>query len=81
MRFRFLFALAAATFVAACGSNPIYGNATFKTGLDTLAVFALNGTPIGSYSAITVASLSLSRAEALADGSIDFDLALDIDAR
>lgn len=82
MRFRklpLLAGLVIAASAASCNSNPIFGNAVLKTQLDTLLVYALNGTPIGSPSAIQVYTSTVGRAEADTTGQVYFDLALDID--
>jgi hypothetical protein len=66
--------------LAACESNPIYGRATFETQLDSLLVQALTGTPLGSLSALNVATRTVSRAETSSLGTITFDIVFDVEA-
>jgi hypothetical protein len=72
-------ALLAAMFVVvglnACG-NPTSLRASFPTSVDSLAVFALSGTPPTYPSGIAL----LSRQAARVDGFAGFDVAFDIDA-
>jgi hypothetical protein len=51
----------------------------FKTELDTIGVYALNGTAIGLPTAIRLYTRTPMRAAASPDGTVNFDIALDID--
>ena len=69
-------ALVAVITPAAC-SDPFALKADAKTVVESLAVFALTGTPLGFPAAINTATATLQRV----DPSFNFDIAFDIDAQ
>ena len=74
--------LAAATFAAAtmlaCG-DPNAPEANFQNYADTLTLYALNGGPRGGPTAVRIISGVLGSAAVATDGSLIFDVAVDLD--
>jgi len=77
------FGAAALAFLGACG-DPTRPDATFETVQDTLVAYAVNGTPPGFPSGLSVVGVDVNGARSVpvvtrVDGGLSFDVAFDID--
>jgi hypothetical protein len=81
---RLAFGAAALAVLGACG-DPTRPDATFETAQDTLVAYAVNGTPPGFPSGLSVVGVDIGGPRAFpvvtrVDGGLSFDVAFDIDA-